>query len=94
MRYITGCVVGLLLTAGAALADAHSNGGAKIYPVHTKHNYCPAGLQPVSMDGTICCGTPNQHMSYSKVMAQHSGYKAKRRHSARAHCAAGVKGCS
>ncbi len=29
--------------------------------VHTYNapNYCPAGLQPVSVGGVICCGTPN-----------------------------------
>lgn len=29
------------------------------YPA--KHNYCPAGLQPVVVGGVVCCGTPNRH---------------------------------
>ncbi|MCG7494418.1 hypothetical protein [Thalassobius sp. Cn5-15] len=31
-------------------------------------NHCPAGQQPVSMDGVICCGVPNQSVSYQAMM--------------------------
>ncbi len=29
-----------------------------IYAYPSKHNYCPAGLQPVVVGGVICCGAP------------------------------------
>lgn len=78
----------ILLGAGSAFAEP------KIYPVHTAHNFCPAGLQPVTMDGTICCGKPNQSHSYSAMMTH--GGKAKKRvmRAKAADCPIGVKGCS
>lgn len=94
MRLFWGCAMALLLGTGAALADGHSSHEPRIYPVHTSHNYCPAGLQPVTIDGTICCGRPNQHMSYQQVMAHAA---AKHRRSARVSrvaCPVGQKGCN
>ena len=92
MRLVLGSVMALALSAGAVLAGGHSS-GPKIYAVHSKHNFCPAGLQPVTMDGTICCGRPNQSMSYQQVMA-HPQRAAKRHYrSARVSCPAGEKGC-
>ena len=40
---------------------------AKIYAFHGAGNYCPAGLQPVTINGTVCCGTPNAG-SYQQAM--------------------------
>ncbi|MCZ4352370.1 hypothetical protein O4H61_07560 [Roseovarius aestuarii] len=81
-----------VLTATSTLAQ-----DAKTYAVPSKENYCPAGLQPVTVDGSICCGVPNQSISYQQAM-QHpvrvKHVKKQRSYSARAHCPAGTKGCS
>jgi hypothetical protein len=78
----------LLLSAGIAAAEP------KIYPVHTAHNFCPAGLQPVTMDGTICCGKPNQGHSYQAAMSHPVKKKKRVRHVAAADCPIGQKGCN
>ena len=56
---------GLALAAGPALADGHT---APLYPYPASANYCPAGLQPVTIAGVICCGVPNQHVTYDAMM--------------------------
>ncbi|WP_299561128.1 hypothetical protein [uncultured Sulfitobacter sp.] len=71
----------------------------KIYPYPSSENYCPAGLQPVTISGVICCGTPNVHTTYQQVMAHPVAKKkhhVKRRyvHRTRAHCPVGTKGCT
>ncbi|MBT0956067.1 hypothetical protein IV417_01595 [Alphaproteobacteria bacterium KMM 3653] len=50
----------------ATLAAAPAFAEAKIYPYHGE-NYCPAGLQPITISGVICCGTPNQTVSYASM---------------------------
>ncbi len=67
----------------------------KIYPYHAAENFCPSGLQPVTMDGKICCGKPNQSMSYQAMMR----HGAAKRHVGqmsrpKPNCALGTKGCS
>lgn len=98
MRLTTGALagIGLMLTT---LMPAQVAAEAKIYPYHGA-NYCPAGLQPITISGVICCGTPNQHMSYQQAMA-HPVAKKKHRHvvkrhvrSARPTCQPGTKGCT
>lgn len=54
---------GLLAMAAPAAADA------KLFPYAASANYCPAGLQPIQMGGVICCGVPNQAVSYSQYQA-------------------------
>lgn len=62
----------LILTTIAALAaaaPAFAGGYEKtqseapaqmlVHKFPVKHNFCPAGLQPITMNGVICCGTPN-----------------------------------
>jgi hypothetical protein len=49
---------------GAAPAMAQE---AKVYAYTGVGNYCPAGLQPVTLNGVICCGTPNAG-SYQQAM--------------------------
>lgn len=44
----------------------------RVYPYDGIANYCPAGQQPVTMNGVICCGVPNQSVSYQSVM-RHGG---------------------
>lgn len=91
MRILKPIVAALAVTAtaGPALADG------KLYPYHSKENYCPGGLQPVSLGGMISCGTPNQSQSYRQVMQhpapakKHHVYKARRSQ----NCAEGQKGC-
>lgn len=46
-------------------------------------NYCPTGLQPVVLNGVICCGTPNGSMSYQQMMAHPMPRKAARAHTHR-----------
>jgi hypothetical protein len=98
MRIKTALMAGfglMIVGAAPALADA------KIYPYHASANHCPAGLQPVTISGAICCGTPNQGMSYQSVM-MHPVKKKKvhKRHTHRVRavstydCPIGTKGCS
>lgn len=64
MRKTIGfAAAGLMLSAGAALAD-----GPRVY-AYPAENFCPAGLQPVTISGAICCGVPNQTVSYSSMKA-------------------------
>lgn len=97
MRITAAIFAGLGLAMMGALPAAAQ--GAKIYPVHTSHNYCPAGMQPVTMDGTICCGKPNQGHTYQQAMA-HPVKKIKKvhkkhrvRHVQAVDCPIGEKGC-
>ncbi|WP_439110065.1 hypothetical protein [Lentibacter sp.] len=68
------------------------------YPYHGANN-CPTGLSPIVMGGVICCGTPNQNVSYSSMMAHpaktHKTTYKKRvvRHVPRDTCIEGEKGC-
>ena len=94
MRLTTAAGIGLMM---ATLAPAQATADAKIYPYHGA-NFCPAGLQPVTISGVICCGKPNQHISYRQALAHPAKKRHVRKHrpvySAKAHCPAGTKGCS
>ncbi len=97
MRYLSPIVAGLAL---AVLATPGLAEGPRVYAYQSGANYCPTGLQPVSLNGVICCGQPNQAQSYQQVMA-HPVRKKIRHHratqvSARAHldCPVGAKGCN
>lgn len=96
MRFMTGALTGLGLMM-ATIMPAQVAAEAKIYPYHAA-NYCPAGLQPVTIGGVICCGQPNQHMTYSQMNAHPVAKKQhKVRHvvrSARPTCQPGTKGCA
>lgn len=82
---------------GAMMLPAQVSAEAKVYPYPSHANYCPAGLQPVTISGVICCGTPNTHITYQQMMAHPAPRKHKVRHytPARAsyECAIGEKGC-
>ncbi|MFY9209654.1 MAG: hypothetical protein WAO69_00855 [Aestuariivita sp.] len=85
-RVLSAAVAATLLTALPGLAM-----DAKVYPYHAKHNFCPAGLQPVTISGAICCGTPNQSHSYQSMMA----HPTPKRVSTRQYdCPPGTKGCN
>ncbi len=89
MRYTTLIAAAVALTAAsAAMAQP------KIYAYHSTHNFCPAGLQPVTMNGEICCGQPNQSMSYQQVMAHPVARKKHVTYTRRADCPVGTKGCT
>lgn len=97
MRLMTGALTGLGLTL-ATLMPAQVAADAKIY-AYPAANYCPAGLQPITISGVICCGQPNQHVTYSQMMAHPVAKKKhyKVRHvvrSARPSCQPGTKGCA
>lgn len=81
-----------VLVMGAA-APALANGPA-IYPYATTANYCPGGLQPISINGVICCGTPNQSMTYQQATSAPVTRSYHRPAPARrAVCPEGQKGC-
>ena len=91
------------LTMAAGLALALFAGApamaveAKIYPYASHENYCPAGLQPITISGVICCGVPNQAHTYQQVMKHPAPQRVKhhkpRDFSARPACREGEKGC-
>ncbi|SDI51189.1 hypothetical protein [Lutimaribacter saemankumensis] len=82
----------IAITLAAAVPASATE--AKTYPYHAKENHCPSGLQPIVMAGVICCGTPNQPMTYSQMQAHPAGYrKTVERSGRRMVCPAGEKGC-
>lgn len=92
--HILASLGAVVLSAGVAAADGHSASGPKIYPYKTAHNYCPTGLQPVTISGVICCGVPNTGMSYQHAM-MHPTKKVRRhvRQVRAVDCPIGEKGC-
>ncbi|MGC1494404.1 MAG: hypothetical protein WA790_01255 [Sulfitobacter sp.] len=96
MRITTSVLAGAGLMM-ATMMPGQAAAEGKIYPYHASANYCPAGLQPITISGVICCGTPNQHISYAQAKAHPvKRHRAKRHYtrSAKAHCPVGTKGCS
>lgn len=88
-----GMVLGGVVTALAMAAGPVQAMDAKIYPYHARANYCPAGLQPIQIDGVICCGTPNQSISYQQAKAHPVARKQAQRSSRKLICPVGEKGC-
>lgn len=85
----------LVMGAGGAVADGHERAGPKVYPYKAAHNFCPAGLQPVTISGTICCGVPTTDTSYQHALM--NAAPKKKVHRVRAQspsCPVGAKGCS
>ena len=98
MKYFSSLAAVLALAAAPAVAQTWSSNAPKIGPVNQPEgmmiqpypasaNYCPNGLQPVTMGGVICCGTPNTSETYYN----RGGGK---RRSYSSSCPEGVKGCS
>ena len=87
-------VTNVTVTSGSYAAQASSQ-GAKIYPHHGE-NFCPAGLQPVTISGVVCCGVPNQNMSYQQAMMTPAPRKVVQQRVIRrqAACKVGTKGCT
>ena len=99
MRLPTAIMTGASLMV-ATLMPGQVAAEAKLYPYQASANYCPAGLQPITISGVICCGVPNQNMTYQQVKAHPV---AKRRHVVKqrhyvqvgkSYCEPGTKGCS
>ena len=88
MRILTPLAAGLV----AAVLAAPAMADVKLYPYASKENYCPAGLQPITIAGVICCGVPNQSMTYQQVM-RHPAPKRVHRVRAAKVCPEGAKGC-
>ncbi len=81
-----------------AITPQTATAEVKIYPYASHENHCPAGLRPVSINGVICCGTPNTHTTYQAAMS-HPVAKKKHRAVHRTHrvsqsCRVGTKGCT
>lgn len=99
MLKFNGMLMAAALGLITVLPQTAAAGEAKVYPYATSENYCPAGHQPVTINGVICCGTPNQHISYQSAMA-HPVAKKKvhkvthRTYRARSNCPIGTKGCT
>ncbi|MDG1471461.1 hypothetical protein [Pseudosulfitobacter sp. SM2401] len=94
MRIKTVLTAGFgLMMMGAAPAFAE----AKIYPYHGE-NFCPAGYQPITISGVVCCGQPNQSISYQQAKMTPAPRKVIKRHVHRAraqvNCTVGTKGCT
>ena len=96
MRFTTGAMAAIAMMF-STLMPAQVAAQPKIYAYPASANYCPAGLQPITIAGVICCGTPNQSISYQQAMAhpvrRHKPVRKTYVRSARAHCQAGLKGC-
>ncbi|WP_101067324.1 hypothetical protein [Roseovarius salinarum] len=76
--------------AAAAFAAPAGAGDVTLYPWATHQpNHCPQGLQPVVLNGVICCGQPDTHVSYQQVM-KHPVQRARRDWR---YCPEGEKGC-
>ena len=86
-------IVTAAILTGAILAVPAGADGVRIYPYDSTENYCPTGLQPVSIAGVICCGTPNQSMTYQQVMRHPVPKRQVRQSRPASICPEGVKGC-
>ncbi|QEW19265.1 hypothetical protein LA6_001448 [Marinibacterium anthonyi] len=85
------------LAAGAVMASdaanvqqSSSQSPLGIYATGSRDNYCPAGLQPVTVDGTTSCGTPNRSGTYDEARRTPYGGHGTARYDS---CAPGIKGC-
>lgn len=98
-KVILGAALGAMMMLPAAPVFAGGGTAMPVYPYKASANNCPAGLQPVVVGGVICCGSPNQNMSYASMMA-HPVAKKKvyRKHVvrrvAKTYCPEGMKGCN
>lgn len=97
-RFFALAVVATMATAAPAMAQTWSSNapnigpvnkpeGLMVHPYPASANYCPQGLQPITMGGVICCGEPTTSETYYN----RAGGK---RHGQSMSCPAGQKGCS
>ncbi|WP_206050296.1 hypothetical protein [Oceaniglobus ichthyenteri] len=57
--------LGLLMLAGLPATASAQDAALYAYPTE---NFCPAGLQPITISGVICCGVPTRAQSYAQMM--------------------------
>ncbi|MCR8827982.1 hypothetical protein [Pseudosulfitobacter koreensis] len=81
----------LALTLGTAL-PAMAADTPQVYAYPSAQNYCLAGLQPVTIEGDISCGTPTVAVPYTTVMT-HVVIRPKT-HKSSYDCQIGTKGCT
>ena len=92
IKSIAWAGLGLMLLASPAAAN--NTDPIVIYPYASRANYCPAGLQPVTTNGVICCGNPTAGQSYQDALRHPAQrYHVKRHYRARMVCPVGEKGC-
>lgn len=65
---------------------------AGVFSYQSHANYCPVGLQPVSINGVVCCGTPDQGQTYQQAL-RHPVRQTVGAATAYQSCPAGAKGC-
>lgn len=90
----------IALSASQALAwgdmymgDGTNNpNGGKIFPYAAKANYCPSGLQPVMVNGVICCGSPNTAHHFYNAPGKRKKKVHHRKRVSHGYAPAGVKG--
>ena len=93
---LAALTLALTLVSGAAPGDAapiqqsSPELSVGVYATGGSANYCPAGLEPVSVDGTTSCGTPNREGTYDRAK-QAPDQRGKG--GAGGTCAPGIKGC-
>ncbi len=106
MRFKTllaAAAAAFMIGPGAALAwgdmymgDATNNPNTDflVHTFPTSANYCPAGLQPVTVGGRICCGTPNAGPYINQAGGQRAHYPVHKvyQDSPRYYAPAGEKG--
>jgi hypothetical protein len=89
-----GAALALFSTAPALAGEAN----VYRYQAKSSENYCPSGLQPVTVDGSFGCGVPNHAQTYQQAM-RHPAQRGTQHHnvqrySALPNCLEGSKGCS
>ncbi|WGW05444.1 hypothetical protein [Tropicibacter oceani] len=95
-----GLAAGFALMGGAAFAwgDMYMGDGTNdpnsnfLMHSYNAPNHCPAGLQPVTMGGVICCGTPNAGPYVDRPGKASYKPKAKPAYRPRAYAPVGEKG--
>ncbi len=93
-KVMTAAFSTFLLGGAPAMA-----GEARIFPYASSTNYCPTGFQPITINGVICCGIPNQSESYQSMKAHPVVHKVQVRRrvaaapTSRIVCPVGEKGC-
>lgn len=75
-----------------------SSPSVMIYPQPHHANYCPQGLQPVTISGVISCGRPNKQITYQQMLAHPQPVRVHKprptyHRSAVPSCSPGIKGC-
>lgn len=79
--------------AAVGLAGAAQAEGPKVYAYSGVPNLCPNNTQPITINGIICCGTPNQTMTYQQVKGGWAPRASTQSRGKRMVCPEGEKGC-